>query len=147
MTPTKRLVCMMAACILVIAAAGCGFKSDPSPASSSDVSKWKSIKTSVQSPCIIVAGNLSGNVSDVDEILIELQKAGENADCPDCPFQSDEEFTFKPNELGMLSGGGKFETTICPTQISTLYRLKVTAKSKYFGMPDAVSKEHFVEMP
>ncbi|MFA9394328.1 MAG: hypothetical protein ACERJ1_06370 [Halodesulfovibrio sp.] len=147
MTPTKRLVCMMAACVLIIAAAGCGFKSDPSPASSADVFKWKSIKTSVQSPCINITGNLSGNVSNVDEILVELQKAGDTADCPGCPFQSEEDFTFAPNELGLLSGGGKFDTTICPTQISTLYRLKVTAKSKYFGMPDAVSKEYFVEMP
>lgn len=147
MTPTKRLVCMMAACILMIAATGCGFKSDPSPASSDDVFKWKSIETSVQSPCINVAGDLSGNISNIDEILIELQKVDDGADCPGCPFQSDEEFVFAPNELGLLSNRGKFKATICPTQISTLYRMKVTAKSMYFGMPDAVSKEHFVDMP
>ncbi|MCT4534879.1 hypothetical protein [Halodesulfovibrio sp.] len=147
MTPIKRLTCVMAACVLVIAVAGCGFKSDPTPASSSDYFKWSSIETSVQPPCINVNGKLSGNMTNIDEILIELQKAGEEADCPGCPFQSDEEFIFSPGELGLISNSGQFKTSICPTQISSLYRMKVTAKSKYFGMPDAVSKEYFIEMP
>ncbi|MEZ0575018.1 hypothetical protein [Halodesulfovibrio aestuarii] len=147
MTPTKRLVFMMAACILIITATGCGFKSDPSPTSSADLFEWDSIKTSVQSPCINIAGDLSGNVSNVEEVLFELQKAGDNADCPGCPFKADESFALTPRELGLLSNNGQFTTTICPTQISTLYRMKVTAKSRYFGMPNAVSKEHFIEMP
>ena len=147
MTPTKRLVCLMAGCILLLTAAGCGFKSDPTPASSADLFELEDIKTSVKSPCINVSGKISGNVRNVDELLIEIQKAGDQADCPGCPFQGDEEFTFTPNELGLISSGGVFNTVICPTQISTLYRLKVTAKSRYFGMPDSSSGEIFVQMP
>ncbi|SIN78299.1 hypothetical protein [Halodesulfovibrio marinisediminis] len=147
MTPTKRLVCMMAACVLLITAAGCGFKSDPKPASSADLFELKTIETSVQNPCINVSGDISGNIRNVDGLLIEVQKAGEQADCPGCPFKADEEFLFTPSELGLISNNGKFNTTICPTQISTLYRLKVTAKSKYFGMPDSTRGEYFIEMP
>jgi len=147
MTSTKRLVWLMASCILLLTAAGCGFKSDPSPASSADLFELKDIAISVKSPCINVSGDISGNVRNVDELLIEIQKAGDQADCPGCPFKSDEEFSFTPNELGLISSSGTFNTTICPTQISTLYRLKVTAKSRFFGMPDSSSKELFVQMP
>lgn len=147
MTPNKRLICITAASVLLMALTACGFKSDPTPASTSDNFRWASIKTSVQPPCINVTGDINGNVTNVDEVLIELQKAGEEADCPTCPFKSDEEFVFTPGELGLISNSGRFDTSICPTEISSLYRMKVTAKSKYFGMPDAVSKEYFVEMP
>ena len=143
----NRFLFLLLACALMLTLTGCGFKSDPSPSSSDDNFKWGSIKTTVKAPCITVSGDISCNVRNVDEILIEIQKAGEEADCPTCPFRSDEEFAFTPGELGLLSNSGKFDAQICPTQISSLYRMKVTAKSKYYGMPDAVSKEIFIEMP
>ncbi|MCG8530823.1 MAG: hypothetical protein MI749_09175 [Desulfovibrionales bacterium] len=143
----KRNVLLLVTCMCLLIVTGCGFKSDPSPASKDDSFNWSSLTVTAVSPCISVEGDINGKVASVDEIIFEVQKAGEEADCPTCPFSADEEFVFEPSELGLLSNSGKFEARFCPTQISTLYRVKATAKSKFLGMPDAVSKEHFVEMP
>ena len=143
----KRCLTLVIACLSLAILAGCGFKSDPTPANGDDLFSLKSIKVTAESPCIAVSGEVSGNEINVDELLFEVQKAGEEADCPTCPFKSDEQFIFTPGELGLISNGGKFDARFCPTQISSLYRVRVTAKSKFFGLPDSISKEHFVEMP
>ena len=147
MIPKNRSILLAITCLCLVLLSGCGFKSDPAPASDDDSFTLKSIKATAEAPCIAVSGEVSGNEVNVEELLIEVQKAGEESDCPTCPFQSDEEFVFNPGELGLISNGGEFNARFCPTQISSLYRVRVTAKSKFLGLPDSISKEHFVEMP
>ena len=147
MIPTKRYAIILASCLSLLIAAGCGFKSDPSPISSSDLFRWDSVKAEAIDPCVKVTAKLAGNIRDVSKIVIEVQKAGEQADCPDCPFSADEEFEFSPSELSLLVNSGKFEARFCPTQVSNMYRWKMKAKSRYFGMPDATTRERFIQMP
>lgn len=108
---------------------GCGKKGMPKPQDKTEAFAWESAVASYNNGCINISAELSGNVSNIDGIILQVEPMSSADSCVGCPFIAKEEQGYEYNSI-VLSGS---ETSVAinfyPSVKAEAYRWRLIGRN------------------
>lgn len=126
------------ACALL--AFGCGKKAMPTPQNESEMFQWKSAVASYHSGCLNISAELSGNVSNIDGILLQVQPLSSADSCLGCPFLAEEEQDYTYSDVVLPGTGNNIAMNFCPQTKAEAYQWRLIGRNVIRTFPYMTTK-------
>lgn len=129
---SKATVLTIIACTMLTSAmlvVGCGKKAMPTPQDSREEFQWKSAVASYHAGCLNISAQLSGNVSNIDGILLQVQSMSSGDSCQGCPFLPQEEQTYGYNDVVLPGTGNNIAMNFCPATKAEAYQWRLIGRN------------------
>jgi hypothetical protein len=129
------------ALLAMVCVAACGLKVWPQPQAAEDTFAWGNIAFTAQGTCLEIHGVLTGAYENLAKI--ELEIAYTDADCPTCPFQSEQSVIFNMDAPELSRHDGTVRIKYCQLPVSATYRWRVIAYNVHPLLKKVQSKVFF----
>lgn len=134
----KATIVAVIACAMLassIIAVGCGKKAMPKPQDSREEFQWKSAVASYHAGCLNISAQLSGNVSNIDGILLQVQSMSSGDSCQGCPFLPQEEQIYEYNDVVLPGTGNNIAMNFCPATKAEAYQWRLIGRNVIRTLP------------
>ena len=135
--PAAWLAAILLALVCLVPA-GCGKKEWPSPITRKDRFSWTSVSASRSDSCLIIRGELSGAVQNLNQVILQLEASREL--CPACPFTATESAIYALNDPSLSREGNRITITHCPVEPNTAVRLRLEGVNVFQQIRAATSR-------
>ncbi len=128
----RRAAPVLAALLCVLFCVGaCGKREWPTPVSSEDKFRWRSVEVLRNQGCVILNCEVSGNWQNLDTVKVLLESVGTGPDdgCASCPFTPRSTLVFNPGAAGMRKDMNRIVLTACELDPKKTYRIQVVGFS------------------
>ena len=132
---SRMLLCFVALALCFFVLAACGKEGLPRPKKAQDAFSFSESRAIGENNCLVVSGTVSGAVSSLASITLELAGIDTYGDCVGCPFTAHEHTTLSPAEAQLTTDGGSFFFTYCPSSSSRMYRWRLVGNNVRPGIP------------
>lgn len=140
MPRAARLLALALAALLCVAA--CGKREWPTPVSSEDKFRWRSVEVQRSQGCVILNCEISGNWQNLDTVKVLLESVGNGPDegCASCPFTPRSTIVFNPGAAGMRRDMNRLALTVCDLDPGKTYRVQVVGFSIFPSISPVASE-------
>lgn len=108
---------------------GCGKKDMPKPQNESEMFQWKSAVASFHAGCLNISAELSGNVGNIDGILLQVQPLPSDDSCLGCPFLPEEEQDYDYDDIVLPGTGNYIAMNFCPNTKAKAYQWRLIGRN------------------
>lgn len=124
MRNTFRLLTLMA--IVALALSACGKREWPSPVSTEDKFRWRSVQAMRSNACIIVNMEAAGAWQNIDTVKVMLEPIGTGPEdgCESCPFSPRLVRSFTPGDAAYRRDMNRIVLTVCDLDPQKTYRVQ-----------------------
>jgi hypothetical protein len=128
-------VTFLLAALALMLCAGCGKKDWPEPNLDAERFAWASAQAELRQTCLVVSGELSGNIDNLDAVYVELAKG----ECPGCPFRPDMRQGYDLPSPMVQTQGNTVTINVCGLDAGQIWRWRLVGKNKYDVLGEATS--------
>ncbi|MFI3272017.1 MAG: hypothetical protein R3Y11_07960 [Pseudomonadota bacterium] len=132
---TLCAVALVAVLVCLMFAFGCGKKAMPTPQDSSEEFYWKNAVASYHNGCLNISAELTGNVSNLDGIVLQVQAMTSDNSCQGCPFLPEEEQTYEYRDIALPGNGNNIAMNFCPKTKAAAYQWRLIGRNVIRTMP------------
>ena len=130
--PLAVSLILVAVCVF----GGCGKKDWPEPDMDYERFHWVSAGGELRRTCLVVTGELTGNIDNLDAVYVELEKG----ECPGCPFNPERREGYKLPSPMVQRQGNSVTVNVCGLDASATWRWRLVGANKYEVLGEAESK-------
>ena len=144
-TPVFRLAALLLVALQLaglLCLAACGKREWPTPVSSEDKFRWRSIQVQRSHGCVILNTELTGNWQNIDTVKVLVEPVGTGPDdgCVSCPFTPRSTIVFSPGAAGMRRDMNRIVLTVCDLDPQKTYRIQVVGFSVFPNISPVTSE-------
>ena len=137
--PTRLLTLLL---LILFALAACGKREWPSPISSEDKFRWRTVQAMRSKACIILNMEAGGAWQNIDTVKVMLEPIGEGPGdgCEKCPFSPRLVRTFTPGDAAYRRDMNRIVLTICDLDPGKTYRVQVVGFNIFPSLDTVLSE-------
>lgn len=130
------LVLWIPAIAAMLLISGCGKKAWPEPDLDYERFEWASVSGELRKTCLVVTGELTGNIDNLDAVYVELERN----QCTDCPFRPEKREGYQLPSPMVQRQGNSVTINICGLDASATWRWRLVGVNKYDVLGETLSK-------
>jgi hypothetical protein len=115
---------------------GCGKKDWPEPDLDAERFEWASAGAELRRTCLVVTGELTGNIDNLDAVYVELDRG----ECRGCPFRPDKRMGYELPSPMVQRSGNTITVNVCGLDGSITWRWRLIGKNVYDVLGEAASE-------